>query len=506
VADGSASPGSFLRKAGPLVVARLIGAAITFAIPLVLARALGKDDYGTYKQLFLIATTLYYVLPFGVAQSLYFFVPRAEQPRPWVAQTLVFLLVAGTCGGALCLGLLPHLAAEFSNPELLRYQWSLALYVMALVGAMPLEMTLTAQGKTRAAAFLYLGCDLLRAAAMVVPVLLGYGLEGAMVATALFSLVRLASTWVAMLVATRGPLFERGLVRRQLAYAAPFGASVVLLVFQQGAHQFAVSATVTPAMFAIYGVGCAQLPFVDLLYTPTSEVLMVRVGELERKGRVAESIHAFREASAKLAYAFLPLAAFLFVAAPDFIAAIYGPTFLDAVPIFRVSVLPMALAILPMDGLLRARGETRYLFFSYLVKAVVTVPLVYLGVTYFGMMGGILSWAAAELVGKSTLLARVPSALGHQNGSGLARIANVLPGRDLGRASLAAAGAALAVALLRGATPGTLAASLPEGVVRRGVPLAVVGLLFGMGYLALLRVAGVRPLSALAAFRRGSRV
>ncbi|HZA51018.1 MAG TPA: oligosaccharide flippase family protein [Myxococcaceae bacterium] len=391
MAEAGASAGSFLRKAGPLVVARLIGAAITFAIPLVLARALAKDEYGTYKQLFLIATTLYYVLPFGVAQSVYFFIPRTQQPRPWVTQTLVFLLLAGTCGGALCLGLLPHLAAEFSNPDLTRYQWSLALYVTALVGAMPFEATLTSQGKTRAAAVVYLGCDLLRAAAMVIPILLGYGVEGAMIASALFSVTRLVATWVATVVAMPGPLFERGLIRPQLAYAAPFGASVVLLILQQSAHQFAVSATVTPALFAIYGVGCAQLPFVDLLYTPTSEVLMVRVGELEREGRLAESIHAFREASAKLAYAFLPLAAFMFVAAPEFIAAFYGPSFLAAVPIFRVSVVAIALD-----------------------------------------------------------------------------------------------------------------ASLPDGLVWRVIPLAVVGVLFGTGYLAMLRMVGVRPLNALAAFRRTS--
>ena len=502
MAEAGATSGSFLRKAGPLVVARFIAAVVTFVIPLVLARALAKDEYGTYKQLFLIASTLYYVLPFGVAQSLFFFVPRTERPRPWVTQTLVFLVLAGALGGALCIALLPHLGAEFSNPELVRYQWPLAAYVTALVGAMPLEMTLTAQGKTRAAAVLYLGCDCLRAAAMVAPILLGYGLEGAMIATALFSVARLLTTWVAMLVATRGPLFERGLIRPQLAYAAPFGAAVILLILQQSAHQFAVSATVPPALFAIYAVGCAQLPLVDLLYTPASEVLMVRVGELEREGRPAESIQAFRETTAKLAYALLPMAAFLFVAAPEFIAALFGRRFLEAVPIFRVSVVAVALSILPMDGLLRARDETRYLFFSYLVKAVATVPLVYAGVTYFGMMGAILSWLAAELVGKSTLLARVPRALGLGRGSLLARIADVLPGRDLRRASLAAAGAALAVALLRGAAPGALGAALPNGLVWRALPLAAIGVLFGMGYLALLRMVGVRPLSALAALRR----
>ncbi|HYX90467.1 MAG TPA: oligosaccharide flippase family protein [Myxococcaceae bacterium] len=496
--------GSFLRKAGPLVVARLIGVAITTAIPLVLARAMELEEYGTYKQLFLIANTLYYVLPFGVAQSLYFFLPRTEQSRPWVAQTLVFMLIAGTCGGAALLGMAPLLARMLSNPELLHYQWPLAIYVMALVGAMPLEVTLTGQGKTRAAACLYLGSDALRAAAMIVPVLGGYGLQGAMLATALLSVVRLAATWVAMLIATRGPLFERGLAWRQLAYAAPFGAAMLLNIPQQTAHQYAVGSVVTPEQFAIYAVGCFQLPLVDLLYTPTSEVLMVRVGELERMGRVRESLHAFREASARLAYVFLPMAAFLWVAAPEFIAALFGRRFLDAVPIFRVSVVAVALSILPMDGLLRARDETRYLFISYLVKALVTVPAVYVGVKFFGMMGGIASWALAELVGKGTLLARVPRALQHTDGPLLPRVAHVLPWRDLGKASLAAVGAGVAVALARGLAPHALEAALPDGIVWRVLPLALVAVLFGAGYVTLLRVAGVRPFSALAAFRRES--
>jgi O-antigen/teichoic acid export membrane protein len=496
------SSSSFLRKAGPLVLARMVGAAITTIIPLVLARSMELEDYGTYKQLFLIAQTLSLVLPFGVAQSLYFFVPRTEQSRPWVAQTLVFLFVAGTCGGAGFLWLAPHVARMLSNPELLRHQWPLALYVIGLVGAMPLEVTLTGQGKTRAAACMYLASDVLRAAALIVPVLLGYGLAGAMIAIASFSLVRLAATWVAVLLATEGPLLEPGLARRQLAYAAPFGAAMLLNVPQQFAHQYAVGAVVPPELFAIYAVGCFQLPLVDLLYTPTSEVLMVRVGELERQGRLQESIQAFREASARLAYSFLPMAAFLFVAAPEFIAALFGQKFLDAVPIFRVSVLSVALAILPLDGLLRARDQTRYLFLSYLVKAVVTLPLVYVGVTYFGMMGGILSWAGAELVGKATLLARVPRALERFEGPLLVRIAQVLPWTALGKASIAAMGAGLGVALLRGLTPSALDAGLPDGFLWRSLPLAVVGILFGAGYFTLLRVAGVRPFNALAGLRR----
>ncbi|MGA9525307.1 MAG: oligosaccharide flippase family protein, partial [Myxococcaceae bacterium] len=342
--DGGAN---FLRRAGPLVFARLIGAGITFVIPLVLARAMALEEYGTYKQLFLISQTLQYTLPFGVAQSLYFFIPRTDQPRPWVAQSLVFLLFAGMLGATLVFTLSNEVSDLLGNPDLLRFRTELALYVFGLVAASALEIILTGQGRTKAAARIYLGTDLIRACAMVIPVFLGYGLAGAMRATVAVALLRAVVTWVTLFTATTGPLFRPEGVRTQLAWAAPFGAAMLLNVPQQNAHQYAVGSVVPPELFAIYAVGCFQLPLVDLLYTPTSEVLMVRVGELERQGRVSESVQAFREAAGRLAYFFLPTAAFLFVAAPEFIGALFGAKFLPAVPLFRVSVLGIALAILP---------------------------------------------------------------------------------------------------------------------------------------------------------------
>ncbi|MCI0574258.1 MAG: polysaccharide biosynthesis C-terminal domain-containing protein, partial [Myxococcaceae bacterium] len=272
-----------------------------------------------------------------------------------------------------------------------------------------------------------------------------------------------------------------------------------LAIPQQYAHQYAVSAAVTPELFALYAVGCFQLPLVDLLYTPTSEVLMVRLGELEREGKVHEGVNAFREATRRLSYVFLPLAAFLFTAAPEFITAAFGARYLGAVPLFRVSVLGIALAILPMDGVLRARGETRAIFLSYLLKAAVTVPLLWVGVQRFGMMGGIASWAIAELVGKAALLARIPRAL--SAGRAVPTLGSLLPWSSLARAAGGALAAALCVVVLRAAVPRSWE-DLPGGSAWHMVPLALAGVLFGIGYLVVLRLSGVRPLVALAALRR----
>ncbi|WNG57078.1 lipopolysaccharide biosynthesis protein [Archangium gephyra] len=493
----AAPASSFLGKAGPLVLARLLGAGLTFCIPFVLARVLGKEEYGTYFQLFLIATTLYYVLPFGVVQSLYYFVPRADEKRPWLGQTLLYMTGAGLVAGTLVWVLLGPVARQFNNPALLEFRAPLAAYTALLLAAFPLEISLTSQGRTKHSALVYAVSEVVRTAAMVVPCLLGFGLHGMMLAVAGFALVRFVAAWVVVPRGT-GPLLRPGLWREQLVYAAPFGLAMAVAIPQQNAHLYMVAGAVAPALYAVYRVGCSQLPLVDLLYTPTSEVLMVRLGELEKQGRLEEGVVAFREAAGKLAFAFLPFAAFLFAAAPEFIGTFYTAEYLAAVPIFRVSVLGVVFAILPMDGVLRARGHTRSILYSYLLKAAVTVPLVWVGVKQFGLMGAVVSWAVAEVVGKLSLLVRVPAALSTPEHP--LRIRDVIPWRELSKASLAAGAAAAGVFLLRAGTVHAWG-GLPEGFLWRALPLALAGLLFGLGYVGVLYATGVRPLSVLASLR-----
>jgi hypothetical protein len=154
--------------------------------------------------------------------------------------------------------------------------------------------------------------------------------------------------------------------------------------------------------------------------------------------------------------------------------------------------------VLPMDGVLRARGFTRAIFLSYLTKALVTLPLVYLGVRHFGMSGGIASWALAELVGKATLLLPLPRAL--STPARPLHLRDVIPWRQLGQAGLSAVAAALGVTLLR-LFLGHAYLGLPTGFVWRALPLAVAGILFATGYVAVLHATGVRLLGMIANLR-----
>jgi len=72
---------------------------------------------------------------------------------------------------------------------------------------------------------------------------------------------------------------HKTLLKERRAYALPFTLSVIVQVIQQNYHQYAVAFHFDAATFAIYSVGCLQIPLVDFMATPASNVMMVRMTE-----------------------------------------------------------------------------------------------------------------------------------------------------------------------------------------------------------------------------------
>ncbi|WP_373049166.1 lipopolysaccharide biosynthesis protein [Vulgatibacter sp.] len=489
---------SVLAKARPLVMARAFSAGVTFFIPLVLARLLEVPDYGTFKQFFLLANTLYLALTLGMPQSLYYFLPRAEggQQRSYLGQTLIWLGVAGLGVGTF-LYLATPVLHWIGGPELAALRLPMAIFCGCLLGSGALEAGLTAQGKPGGAAIAFLASDVTKTAFFVAPALLGHGLHGVLWGSAIFASLRLAAAWLVHGRTGGEPILQRTLFREQVKYALPFGAAMLLAMPQQQFHQYVVSVATNPAVFAIYAVGCFNLPVVDLLYSPTSELLMYRIGELERLGRPArEAVESFREAAGKLSYAFLPMAAGLFAIAPSFISLLYTEKFAAAAPIFRIALVVVVLACFPVDGVLRAKAKTRTLLVSYVSKAAFTVPVV-LGLFHaLGPIGAMAGFALTETVHKIALLCLASRALlpevaarGRLVGT-IAAVREALPARHFARAGIAAGGsAALALAA--------------EGLLPFEPLLAVliVGTGFWLLYFAALVASGVRPAAILAVFR-----
>jgi O-antigen/teichoic acid export membrane protein len=240
---------------------------------------------------------------------------------------------------------------------------------------------------------------------------------------------------VAMLKKQGGPVVRMPLFREQLGYSLPFGAAILMSIPQQTFHQWAVGARVTPAEFAVYMVGCFQIPIINLLYSPISDVLQVR---LAAPGGREHAVGLFHEANLRLAAVFFPLCAGLCAAGALFIPALFTHRYDDSVSIFRLAVLTIPFSALPLDATLRSLGQTKYIFRNSAVKLGVTIPAVLVGMKLFGMLGAIGAHALVEASLRSAMLVRVRREL-------QTPLSEMLPWAQLGHLAVAALLACLPV-------------------------------------------------------------
>lgn len=478
----SASPARRgLGPASALMTARMLAFAATFCIPMVLSRALTPEQFGTYKQAFLIYGTFYYIAQCGMAESLYYFIPGAKERARQLAWNAFFAL--GGMAVLSCLALFAGggaLARWMGNPALAAEIPLVAAYLALTLPATVLEIVLIAEGRPVAAAAAYATSDAIRAACLVLPVIFVPGVHGVMAGAVLFAALRLTACAGFLGRGAAAPIRpDRALLARQVRYAAPFGAAVLIEIFQQNLHQYVVSGRFDTKTFAIYAVGCLQVPFVDFVAAPLCNLMMVDMRRSLGADDPEEAAELFRETTSRIAMFVVPLIVWLVLMSDDLITVLFTPAYAAAAPVFRIWSVILGLAVLQTDGVLRVFAETRFLFALSVLKLVVTLLTIGPFIRTMGLAGAAMAPLVAVLLSKTVSLARLRSLLG-------VRIGSLLPWGSLTRTFLVTAAAACAARLAGTAARAPSPASLAEGSVAFVATLAA-------GWLALKLLDRPRP-------------
>jgi O-antigen/teichoic acid export membrane protein len=389
-----------------LMSGRLLSFVVTFCIPVVLVRVYSPTEYGTYKQIFLIFGTANAIAQFGMAESLFYFVPRAPgKAGRYVFNALLMLLVAGL----VCWQLLAHesakISALLSNQSLASYMPLLGAYLLLMMLSATLEIVMISRKEYRWAAYCYGISDLVRAVLLIAPAFLFHQLRPLLWAAVVFAGLRVVTALVYFLRQFEGTFRpDEPLLREQLAYAFPFEMAVILDTLQANFHQYAVSHYFDAATFAIYSVGCLQIPLIDLLASPASNVMMVQMSEEIREERTAGVLRIWHETTRKLALVFFPLFGLAIVTAAPLITFLFTSTYAASVPIFMVWSVNIIFAALQTDGVLRVYAQTRLIFTLGLLRLVFIAGSIYVALSWFGLMGAVFVTIGAVILGKAYAL------------------------------------------------------------------------------------------------------
>jgi O-antigen/teichoic acid export membrane protein len=462
-----------------LVAGRTAGMIATFAIAPIFVRLFSVDGMGTYKAFFLVYFTLYGLAQVGMAESLYYFLPRAgERVARYVCNAALTLAGAGL---ACCLGLWlwrNEIAASLNNTALIALLPLLGLYLtLTLVGTV-LEITMISRRQHLRAAIAYALSDIARTALFIVPALLVASLQAVFVGAVIFAAVRLA-VMLALVWRQYGSEFrpDVALWRTQLAYSVPFAIAVGIEVILVRYHEYVVAGSFDTATYAIYAMGCMSIPLVDMIMTSTTSVMMVKMAESAADHH--EALALFHDTVSRLAFLIAPLALALVVLAQPFIITLYTDVYAASVPIFTVWTLTMLPAIFAVDAVLRVYAQTRFLLIMNVVRLGFVAGLIGWFLGAFGLPGAVLVTLGATVVAKSLAVARIATLL-------KVSLSQVLPWRTLARIGLRAAAAAV---------PAWLAARVLAD--QPWLALIVGGVAYGIAYAVLCYAPGIAEPAAI---------
>jgi O-antigen/teichoic acid export membrane protein len=244
---------------------------------------------------------------------------------------------------------------------------------------------------------------------------------GAVAFAAVRLLAMLASFWHEFKDSLR-PDFT--LWKSQLAYALPFALAVGIEVVQANFHQYVVASRFDAAAFAIFAVGCLQIPLVDVIASSSANVMMVRMAENGFDSRGQEALALWHRTIARLAAVIFPLTVFLLITARDIIAILFTESYVASVPIFMVSTLTILLSVFCIDAVLRVHAQTRFLFGMNLLRLAVVAGFIGWFLSMFGLVGAVLITVTATALVRVIGLARIARLMN-------VGIADVLPWRRL---------------------------------------------------------------------------
>ena len=455
-----------------LMSGRMVAFAATFFVPVVLARILSQAEFGTYKQLFLIYGTLYYVAQLGMAESLFYFLPSASrQGGRYVANAMLWLGAIGLGCFLVLDAAAPAVAAWLNNPALTSHIGSIGTFLWLMLASSVLEIAMVARGRYLLASTCYGVSDVLRALVFVLPALVFRRIDVLLAGAVVFAIVRLVATLVYLTRTFAADLRpDTGAWRGQLRYTLPFGIATVMEICQANLHLYAVSYYVDAATFAIYAVGCLQIPIVDLIATSAGNVMMVRMGEVLRDGArsPATRLVIWRESSRHLALVLVPLVALLLVSAHALIVALFTTQYAAAAPIFMIWSLAILPAIFMTDAALRAHAQTRFLVVLNAIRLGVIAVCIPWSIATFGLAGAVVLTVVAAFLTKFLALMGVARVLG-------VRTTALVPWTSLGSIVLGAAMAGvIAAGVLTALGGSTLSALALTAAVFAGVYLALI--------------------------------
>jgi O-antigen/teichoic acid export membrane protein len=348
-----------------------------FFVPVVNVRTLSVEEYGYYRQFWLLFDTLTPILILGFPRSLLYYFPRSERAREksvYITQTVVFLFAVSVVA-VIVYTVMGWMLGGGMGAMVRAFYWRLCIFTIFMMMSRHMDELFVAEKQVERQAFYYVITALVRSGVVIAVSWYARDVSAIIWGLAILSAVKAAFALIYTRIVYRPSLksVSFSTIREQLSFALPLGMMAIATLLLSQTDKFIINRFMGREAFAIYSVGAFQLPFVAIIAGSVANVTFPIMARYQKDGQLAEFGALWKRAWLKTAVLFFPIFVFFMITAEQFIIILFTDTYAGAIPIFRIYLILFLNATTDYAGVLTAFKKQEYLFKILLIAFVAHV-------------------------------------------------------------------------------------------------------------------------------------
>ncbi len=359
-----------------LGIGQLCTFLIAFLTAPILTRYFDKVEYGTYRQILYVYTSLMALFTLGLPSVFAYFIPRlntAQQKSLINGITKIFLLL-GLCFSVALYLLSDFIADLLNNPELATGLKLFSPFPLFTLPTLGVEGIYTALKKTKFIAVYQVLSKILTFVCIILPVILwrtGYreaiiGWGVASFLTFLMAMYLKRQPYVGV----KAEIFPN-MYRSVFNYCLPLTGAFLAGFFCNSADQFFISRYYGTETFAVFSSGIFTIPIIAMVATSVKQVLVPVISKAESENRFGEAVVSYRNAIVRSAIIIIPMLTFCFFLSTDVMVALFGAMYEESASYFRIHIVKDFITIFPYFSVLAALGLNRFYMNMHIVGALI---------------------------------------------------------------------------------------------------------------------------------------
>ncbi len=363
--------------------------ALTIVSAAILSRYFNKSDYGTYKQIAYVYTTLLVIFSAGLPRVFAYFLPRysIEEGKSIVDKVNRVLFLAGLIFSIVLFTFSGIIASLLKNNELAYALKVFSPIPMFLLPTLGIEGIFSTYNKTIYIAVYETLSRILMLLFIVAPVVIFNGTY----ISAIYGWLIVSFLTFIMAYFFKGIPFK-GIKAKvtTLKYNEIFSYSIPLVVASiwgvaiRSADQFYISRFFGNQVFAEYSNGFTEIPFVSMITASTSIVLMPFFSKMiHNKADIKDVVVVWRNVLLKSAYIIYPIVIFFIFNADYVMTILYSKVYESSKIYFQICMFLNFFNIIIFSPLILAMGETKFYLRLHIFIALLAWGLGYFVVILF---------------------------------------------------------------------------------------------------------------------------